>query len=284
LRVEHRHDPSPPEWPAADTPAALASPTGAYCGQSGGTTRSRYQRRRATPAPSNNSVRRTYDLLRSTLPYLDPNALLVEEELVSSLSASRNTVRVVLQSLAAEGLVKRGPKVGTTVGPSMVLPISELMVLSDIGSVRTIQHQILESVVIAAPALVQRRLELDDGAPVAVIEGLLRDDTAPLALAVSYVSLPAGYADHLGKAGPEVVAILEEELDVEIGDSDSQVAAVLCDAQTAAFLDVVEGGPILWLEDLLRDTQGRPRALSHVRYRADRVTFSATAWRRGSRS
>jgi GntR family transcriptional regulator len=208
--------------------------------------------------------------------------LLVEEELISSLSASRNTVRVVLQSLAAQGLVKRGPKVGTTVGSSMVLPISELILLSDMVSTQTIRHEILESVVIAAPALIRQRLELDGAAPVAVIEGLLRDDTAPLALSVSYVSLPAGYADHLGKEGPEVIAILEEELEVRVGDSDSLVAALLCDAQTASLLDVPEGAPILWLEDLLRDTQGTPLALSHVRYRADRVTFSATAFRRES--
>jgi GntR family transcriptional regulator len=225
-------------------------------------------------------VRRTYDLLRSTLPSLEPDAVLVEEELITSLSASRNTVRVVLRLLAAQGLVKRGPKVGTTVGASMVLPVSELVLLGDVGSNMTIRSEVLESVVIAAPAVVRQRLELEAGAPVAVIEGLLLSDSGPLALSVSYVSLPADRAANLGRERLEVITILEDELDVGVGDSDAVIAAVACDAQTAQLLEVEEGAPVLWLEDLLRDTDGVPRALSQVRYRADRVTFSATACRR----
>jgi GntR family transcriptional regulator len=224
-------------------------------------------------------VRRTYDLLRAELPSMPPDKLLVEEELIGSLSASRNTVRIVLQLLAAQGLVKRGPKVGTTVESLVLLPIAELTTMSDVraGSMET---RVLESLVIPAPALIRERLELEMGAPVAVIEGLLVDGTVPMASSVSYVALPAGYVDNLGRESPEVVRILENELDVRLGDSDVLLAAVECDAQTAALLGVRVGSPIMWLEDLLRDDQGTPRALSQVRYRADRVTFSGRARRR----
>jgi GntR family transcriptional regulator len=255
-------------------------PPGRYCAKSPAVNRRRYGRRAAAPPPANNSVRRTYDLLRSSLPSMAPDKLLVEEELIGSLSASRNTVRIVLQLLAAQGLVKRGPKVGTTVESLVVLPISELVTLSDVRDTTTIETRVLESLVIPAPALIRERLELAVGDPVAVIEGLVLDGTGPIALTVSYVALPPGWDASLGRDGPEVVSILEGELDVELGDSDVVLAAVECDAQTAGQLGIREGSPVMWLEDLLRDAQGTPRALSQLRYRADRVTFSGRARRR----
>jgi GntR family transcriptional regulator len=36
---------------------------------------------------------------------------------------------------------------------------------------------------------------------------------------------------------------------------------------------------MFWLEDLIRDTAGRPRAIKQARYRGDRVAFSAVARR-----
>src|SRR6202158_1023535 len=63
-----------------------------------------YQRQRQSPDRLNNSPRRTYDLLRSTLVSTGRSMLLVERELTDALSASRNTVRAVLQQLARAGL------------------------------------------------------------------------------------------------------------------------------------------------------------------------------------
>jgi GntR family transcriptional regulator len=243
--------------------------------------RSRYQRRRPTPPRSNNSVRRTYDLLRSTLPTLEPEAMLVEEELVELLSASRNTVRLVLQLLATHGLVTRGPKVGTVVASSTVLPIDEIMPIADQGMGRLMSSTILESLVIPAPAIVSQRLELAEKTPIAIVEGLVLDEDMPLALAVIYLCLPPAERHEVGHECPDVVALLEE-FDICIGECDTTVAALASDAQTAALLDVPEGSPILWCEDLVRDKEGTPRAISQVRYRADRVTFSATARRRGA--
>jgi DNA-binding GntR family transcriptional regulator len=57
------------------------------------------------------------------------------------------------------------------------------------------------------------------------------------------------------------------------------VPALASDSQTAALLEVHEGEPILFLEDLLLDVDGCPRALSQIRYRGDRTSLSARAWR-----
>jgi GntR family transcriptional regulator len=220
--------------------------------------------------------------LRSSLPTLQPDTVLVENDLVDSLSASRNTVRMVLQLLASEGLVNRGPKVGTTVRTSTVLPIDELRPISDWGAERTTYGRVLESLVISAPAAVARRLELTAHAPLAVIETLALEDETPIALCVSYVGWPGRPGGGLVKDEPDILSLLERELEVCVGESDTTVAAMASDAQTAALLEIHEGEPLLFLEDLLRDVEGRPRALSQIRYRGDRVWMSARSHRGAS--
>jgi GntR family transcriptional regulator len=245
----------------------------------GTSNRSRYQRRREVPLRGNDSVRRTYDLLRSTLPSLAPDTMLVEDDLVRSLSASRSTIRMVLQLLASEGLVTRGPKIGTTVRDSTVLPLDEIKPISDCGVRRAMHGHVLETFVIPAPAVVGQRLGLPLHAPMAVLETLILDDVTPIALSTSYVGWSRESEDDTREQEPDIIPFLEEQLEVCVSGSDTTVSALAADSQTAALLEVHEGEPILFLEDLLYDVEGRPRAISMIRYRGDRITLSGRAWR-----
>jgi GntR family transcriptional regulator len=239
--------------------------------------RSSYQRRRPAPARLNHSVRRTYDLVRSSLRLLGPEERLVEGELTNATLATRSTVRAALQLLAQEGLLIRGPKVGTTAVGSMVLPIDELLTLHDQGSVYGIQTKVLETTVMPAPAIVGKRLELQPGARVALSEVLLLQDGTPLALTSSYVGLREEHLVEPAGAPLDPIELLEQSLSVPLGESATTVAAVASDTETASLLDIHEGAPVLWCEDLLFDRDGRPRAIMQLRYRADRVVFSASA-------
>lgn len=79
---------------------------------------------------------------------------------------------------------------------------------------------------------------------------------------------------------PDVLQILERQLGIDIRASSTTVGAVAADEQGADLLAVEEGAPMVWLEDVIEDDTGQPRALSQLRLRGDRVTFSATAYRR----
>lgn len=247
----------------------------------GVSSRALYERRRARPSHANNSVRRTYDLLRSSLPTLGCDARLVEGELIDALSASRNTVRSVLQLLAEQGLVTRGRKVGTLVRGSTVLPIDQVMTLPEFSddTASGTAGQVIESRVITAPPIVRERLLLPPGSRVLMTDGLVLKGGAPLAVSVCYLSLPVDGSAPTTEL-PDAVAFLERSLQVDVGTGSSRVAAVAADSQTAALLDIADGAPILWCEDLLNDAAGHPRALSQVRFRGDRVTFTATTHRR----
>jgi len=247
--------------------------------------RAAHQRQRIKKHYDNNSVRRTYDLVRFALPRLDPEAGLAEDELVATCSASRNTIRTVLRSLAEEGLIRRRRREGTTCPGWMVLPIDEVMKFGELeGTSGVVLRSVaLETLVIPAPAIVRDRLNLPIGALVLVVEGMLCDeDDVPLALTVSYLALDGSEGTPPLPRTADPVAFLEDELGVVLGPSTTTVGAMSADTATAHCLGIPEGAALLWFEDVLTDTTGQPRALSQFRLRGDRIATSATVRRRTS--
>jgi GntR family transcriptional regulator len=229
-----------------------------------------YQRQRASPDRLNNSARRTYDLLRSTLVSTGRSMLLVENELTDALSASRNTVRAVLQQLAREGLVVREPKNGTRAADAVLLPIDELT---------PVAARRLDCRSLGCPPLVRDRLRLPAGWTVLMIESLMLKDSLPLGISVNYIALPEGRSLKIDIDDSDVILILEQRLGIQIGRSHCTIGAVAADEQSAELVNVEVGAPLIWLEDLIEDETGQPRALSQLRLRGDRVAFSATARR-----
>lgn len=240
-----------------------------------------YQRQRQSPDRLNNSARRTYDLLRSTLVTTGRNMVLVERELTDALSASRNTVRAVLQQLAREGLVTREPKNGTRATGSLLLRIDELSAVNQfVGEPSArFEARTLERRPLGCPPMVRDRLRLPAGWTVLMIESLVLQDEVPLGLAVSYIALGEQDSPDFDVDEPDVILLLERQLGIRIGGSQTTVGAVAADEQTAELVGVRVGAPLVWLEDLIEDENGQPRALSQLKLRGDRVAFSAKAYR-----
>lgn len=240
-----------------------------------------YQRQRPSPDRLNNSARRTYDLLRSTLVTTGGGMFLVEQELTEALSASRNTVRAVLQQLAREGLVTREPKNGTRATGSLVLPLHELSPITQFANdpstrceARTLERRLL-----GCPPIVRDRLRLAAEWTVLMIETLVVQNDLPLGLSVSYIALGEEQSADFDIEDPDVIVILERHLGIRIGGSNTTVGAVAADTQTAELVGVDVGAPLIFLEDVIEDEAGQPRALSQLRLRGDRVTFRANARR-----
>jgi GntR family transcriptional regulator len=229
-----------------------------------------YQRRRQSPDRLNNSTRRTYDLLRSTLVATGRSMRLVERELTDALSASRNTVRTVLRQLASEGLVTREPKNGTRATGSLLLPIDELT---------PFQTRALECRSLGCPPMVRDRLRLPAGWTVLMIESLVLENELPLGLAVNYIALAEDHSGDVRIDEGDVILLLEQQLGIRIGGSQTTVGAVAADEQTAELIGIEVGAPLVWLEDVIEDENRQPRALSQLRLRGDRVAFSANAHR-----
>ena len=206
---------------------------------------------------------------------------LVEGELTDALSASRNTVRAVLQRLAREGLVTRGPKTGTRAASSLLLRIDELSPVAQFGGESTtrIEARTLECQPLGCPPMVRDRLRLPPECDVLLIEALVLQDGLPLGLSVNYIALGGEQPPGFNVDEPDVILILEGQLGVRVKGSRTTIGAVAADEQTAELLSVEAGAPLIWLEDVIEDEGGQPWALSQLRLRGDRVAFSATAYR-----
>jgi len=206
--------------------------------------------------------------LRSALVTNDTRVSLVERDLTDALSASRNTVRAVLQQLAREGLVTREPKNGTRPTGSLLLPIDELA---------PITTHILESRSLGCPPLVRDRLRLPEGWTVLMVEGLVLQNDVPLGLSVNYVAVGDSVPADFVVDEPDVITILERQLGIRIGGSHTTIGAVAADEQSAELIGITVGAPLIFLEDVIADEDGQPRALSQLRQRSARVAFSAHA-------
>lgn len=199
-----------------------------------------------------------------------------EAELVAEFSVSRNTVREALAILKAEGLIDRGPRVGTHVaqrkydhGLHALVGLKETF--KDFGEVR---NEVRAATQLPAPAAVARRLQLGPGEPVVFIERLRYLGDLPLSLDLTYLAPDIGAAvlEHSLETN-DVFALIEQVTAQRLGTADIALEAVSADPHTAATLDIPAGGAILMLERLTTLDDGRPVDLEYIRLRGDRITM-----------
>lgn len=240
-----------------------------------------YQRNRPVPDRLNNSLRRSYDLLRSTLQNGQGDQYLVEGELTEALSASRNTVRAVLQQLAKDGLVTRSPKRGTRAARALMLRLTQLCPVNEFGDNSSIHTELktLEYRTLGGLPIVHERLRLPRDWTVLMIESLIVQEQQPLGISVSYIAQDPEQPRSLEIDEPDPILYLERHLGVKITGSHATIGATAADAQSADLVGVEPGAPMIFLEDVLEDDSGQPRALSQFRMRSDRIAFTASAFR-----
>lgn len=205
-----------------------------------------------------------------------PQGLPTEAELSAEFGVSRNAVREALATLKDEGLIDRGPKVGTQVairkydhGLDALVGLKETF--KSYGEVR---NEVRAAMSVAAPPAVARRLQLQPGEPVVFIERLRFLGDLPLSLDKTYLAPDVG-ADVLRHSleSNDIFALLEDVTGQLLGSASLAVEAVSADAHSAAILQVPEGAPVLLLERLTHLDDGRPVDLEYIRMRADRITL-----------
>lgn len=236
------------------------------------------------PSPDPTPLRRRADRARQVADVLRhqvrdgvyADGLPGEADLVAEFSVSRNTVREALTILKAEGLIDRGPRVGTHVaqrkydhGLHALVGLKETF--KDYGEVR---NEVRAATHLPAPAAVARRLQLNPGEPIVFIERLRYLGDLPLSLDLTYLAPDIGAAvlEHSLETN-DVFALIEQVTARRLGSADIALEAVSADPHTAATLDIPAGGAILMLERLATLDDGRPVDLEYIRLRGDRITM-----------
>lgn len=199
-----------------------------------------------------------------------------EPELAAEFVVSRNIIREALAALKDEGLIHRGPRVGTHVAQHKFdHDLDTLLGLQETfdghGEVR---NEVRAATTISAPPSVARRLLLEAGAPVVFIERLRYLGDMPLSLDQTYLVPDIGTAvlAHPLETN-DVFPLIERISGQRLGSASLALEAIPGDRHSAAILQLPTGAAVLMLERLTHLDDGKPVDLEYIRMRGDRVTM-----------
>ncbi|MBW0012649.1 GntR family transcriptional regulator [Mycobacterium sp.] len=233
--------------------------------------------------PRADRARRVADVLRQQI-HADayPDGLPAERELAAEFLVSRNTVREALTVLKHEGLIDRGPRVGTHVaqrkythGLDALLGLKETF--KHLGEVR---NEVRVAMPVTAPPAVARRLHLQPGERAVFVERLRYLGDLPLSLDLTYLvpDIGARILEHPLETN-DVFDLIEQVSGRRLGLASLALEAIAADAHSAATLQVPDGAALLMLERLTSLEDGRPVDLEYIRMRGDRITMRGSLTR-----
>ena len=181
---------------------------------------------------------------------------------MSEYSAPRDAVREALSLLADEGLVLRRRGLGTIATDesfdiNVQLPADGAPLSSQFGGRDRLTVRLLEWTWIPAPAAVAQRLdEVAEGDDCLCIDYVLHRNGAPVCVITNYLRhqeaaslTPADFLDDfyamLLGAGSSIVS------------EDIVLQPRLADAEVADLLEIAVGDAVMWMDQVIRDDQGR---------------------------
>lgn len=239
--------------------------------------------------PEGGKARRVYLQLRDDIArgaYAADSALPGEQKLAALMDVSRVTIRRALDALETDGLVARRAGSGTRVcadaaRPSMAADFTTLMPqVVQMGEDTT--ARLLSFSYGVPPAVVAREMKIAAGAHVqtAVRLRLIKDQ--PFSHLTTYV--PEEIAQNYTEAELATTPLfrLLERSGVEVETADQSVSATLASPHVAEHLGLSVGAPLLSLNRVVRDAQGRGVEYLAALYRPDMFTLEMTLSRVGA--
>ena len=211
-----------------------------------------------------------------------------EPQLALDLGVSRATLREALRSLEDDGLLRRRRGAGTFVTNRPRLRNNLDMNFGVTDAIRaagrepgTEELRIFEG---AASAEESRRLALNAGGQIVIVERVRRADQRPVVFSrdVMAASLVGGAREALdGLADGSIYGLLRRELGVVVHQGVANLSPIKADRRVAGKLRVIRGALLLLLRQVDYDERGKPLLYSQAFYLADAFDFSVV--RRGPR-
>lgn len=203
-----------------------------------------------------------------------------EPELAQELSVSRGTLRKALQTLTNEGLLRQVPGKGTFVTSAAIEPAiaQKLSTLSEDyasqGIVAT--TEVIATGLVLPPPPVSALLHLPAGGKVFRLFRRHVTKDGPVALLHNYVDATnvPGIED-VDFTKEQLFATLEGVYHLPISTGRRTFSAQRADADVASQLDLAEGEPVQYLEQITYLARGKPIEYSDVWIRSDRLRVTS---------
>ncbi|MGW5385408.1 GntR family transcriptional regulator [Nocardia sp. NPDC003963] len=215
--------------------------------------------------------------------YRDSGKLPTEAELAQRYRVSRQTVRRAFQDLVADGTVYRVPGRGTFVAEA------EGRYLRHHGSIEDLMNLSADTTMEVITPLHRRvdidaasRLRLDTDIVYTVAFRRIHDGV-PFVLTT--VHLPEHIGRHIlgraelgagGASSHTVIGLLEPHLDSPIAEAAQSITVSRADAEVAAGLGCEQGHPMLRVDRLYTDADGRAVDLSVSHFLPEHYTYRVT--------
>ncbi|WP_440709547.1 GntR family transcriptional regulator [Herbiconiux sp. YIM B11900] len=208
-----------------------------------------------------------------------------EPELAAELGVSRGTVRRALATLIEEGLLRQVRGRGTfvtsmTFEPSIAQRLSTLSEdFSDQGIL--FDTTVLGHGIVAPPQPVAALLDLPHSGSVFQLDRLRSTGGAPVTLLGNFVrsDLVPGI-DDFDFSSASLFGILEGHYALKIGTARRTFSAEAASAEVADALNIAEGAPVQYLQQVTYLVDGRPIEYSDVWIQSERLKVTSLLSRR----
>lgn len=208
----------------------------------------------------------------------DSKPLPGELVLAEQFNVSRVTMRRAIQDLVNEGLVARGRGKGTFVKPRSPSSSGQSQLLS--ASAMRLQAsgdnsdlQLITSKRIIPPADIARIMHLPSDAIVEQLVRIRQFKEEPIAHLTSYIPEDLSGSICRRRLKERPILMLLEEAGVKVAKAKQTVTARLAEANVAYALGVPVGAPLLAINRVAFDENGRPVQLLKGLYRPDRYDY-----------
>lgn len=218
------------------------------------------------------------EILRRRLRQLSPgDRLPTEAELAEEFGVSRVTVRHVMQTFAAEGIIQRRPRIGTVLKVALPAPLDERLTgpIEEFGIAglettsvviergeTTAEDDVASALRVKPQSKIYevRRVRSLDGAPFVVLEALF-----PLSIGKKVASrdVPGLF-----------VPLLRKMVDKDIWEEYQVIDALTAGSKFAEALGVGEDAPLLCVKRLFLDSHGAPVVYFRENFRADKYFYT----------
>ncbi len=195
-----------------------------------------------------------------------------EPDLALSYGISRPTLREVLRSLEADGLVRRVHGVGTFINRSE--PLVRTALDLDVGVTEavaaaqaTLGIEIVRIAIEPAPSWAAAAMELAQGSAVFSVERIIRANGTPAVHGLDMIPA-AVLGDQAASSydGGSVYRFLEHECQIHLVGGIAEVTAVAATPVLARYLSTSRNSPLLRLDQVEKAVDGRPVLFSREHY------------------